>query len=352
MRMRLWPLFVLMGLCGIQVRAQDETPARQDAPRVEARQDRPEGGQERTEPEGGQETPPPEGGVRMGEPMQPPATQPAKPWPPENLQGEFIPDFAGDDLGTGRRVWSRGFREQVVLVDLWRPGGEKREETLSELRRLNAKYGSLGLVIISVAFAKDAEEVKSIIEKERMAWANILESGEDRKAALAKYGVRELPMLYMRNPDYRVMWQKPNAAGLDEELDGLMKRVEEARPARRIAQAVREFTAANQFHTQKRYYEAWMGFQRVARQYEGTQPAEDAKARIAEYEKDKEIWDEIQKSKAEFASRNAQNMLSLARMLVASEKFDTARKLYERVIADYPDTEEAATAKAELEALP
>ncbi len=328
--------------------AQDGEPAGQDRPKEQA-QDKP--APEQAQPPSQEQTPPAQG-IQRGVAVEP-ATQPAKEWPPEKLPGQLMPEFTGDDLMTGRRVWSRGFREQVVLVDLWRPGSEKRAETLSELRRLYAKYGARGLVIVSVAFAKDAEEVKAIIEKERMSdWPNVLESGEDRKEAMAKYGVREVPTLYLRNPDYMVQWQGSTAEGLDEELEALMKRVEEARPARRIAQAVREFSAANQFHTQKRYYEAWMGFQRVARQYEGTQPAEDAKARLAEYEKDKEIWEQIQKSKAEYASRNAQNMLSLARMLVASEKFDTARKLYERVIADYPDTEEATTAKAELEALP
>jgi tetratricopeptide (TPR) repeat protein len=340
----MWIVSVMIGaLTGPApyVNGQDGQPQKQETPRQEPeRQDKPQ------TPES------PRGGIRQGFPIEAPASQPAKEWPPESLRGEVMPDFAGDDLGARRRVWSRGFPEQVVLADLWRAGDDKREETVGELRRLNAKYGSRGLVIISVAFAKDAEEVRPIIEKDRMTWANLLENGEDRKASVAKYGVKAVPMLYLRNPDYRVQWQSPDAKGLDEELETLMKRVEEARPARRIAQAVREFNAANQFHTQKRYYEAWLAFQRVVRQYEGTQPAADAQARIAAYEKDAEIWQQIQKSKTEFASRNAQNMLSLARMLVASEKYDTARKLYERVIADYPDTEEAATAEAEMQALP
>ena len=54
----------------------------------------------------------------------------------------------------------------------------------------------------------------------------------------------------------------------------------------------------------------------------------------------------------EDARRQAGNWLRMARTCAQAGKYQAARKYYQRVMDDYPDTDEAITAKLEMADLP
>ncbi len=119
--------------------------------------------------------------------------------------------------------------------------------------------------------------------------------------------------------------------------------------ARRIAHAAAALDAARKLQDAKKPEAAYIAFKAIAHDFPETPAAAEAKTAITEFERDPAF---VKKASDDAAGGKAKGALSLARMYASAGKTDVARKKYEEIIAAWPTTTYAETARQELASLP
>lgn len=111
------------------------------------------------------------------------------------------------------------------------------------------------------------------------------------------------------------------------------------------ADAKEALTKADRLVDGKKYPQAIKAYESVIEEYEGTAAAGMAKTKLKQLRTDKTIGKEIREAEA---AKKCKGWLQMARSMVKNGKPDAARKYYQNIIEQYPDTSFAETAKAEL----
>jgi hypothetical protein len=110
-----------------------------------------------------------------------------------------------------------------------------------------------------------------------------------------------------------------------------------------------ELAVAKKLQSEKKDDQAYAKYKLIASAFANTDGGKEAAAEVAKYEKDTAF---MKKQNESAIAGKANSALSLARAYAGSGKADLAAKKYQSVIADFPGTTYAATAKKELDALP
>jgi outer membrane protein assembly factor BamD (BamD/ComL family) len=118
--------------------------------------------------------------------------------------------------------------------------------------------------------------------------------------------------------------------------------------AQKEQQASIALTEAEKLRAAKKYESAYPVFKQVAKAYAGTPSGDKAAAVVKQYESDAAFMKQIGDKQA---SGKAKAALSIARGYAGAGRKDAAMKKYQSVVADYPNTEWAKTAEAEMEKL-
>ena len=143
----------------------------------------------------------------------------------------------------------------------------------------------------------------------------------------------------------------PAGASARKKLNELMARPEarrQAEAADRASRADDALAAARALQKGGKDDQAYARFKALAREFPGTPAATTAAAEVKRYEADKAFVRRVVETEA---ATKAKAALSMARSYKGARKLDQARAKYESVIADFPGTTYAATAKQELAAL-
>jgi TolA-binding protein len=136
-------------------------------------------------------------------------------------------------------------------------------------------------------------------------------------------------------------------AKLDEVSKMPEVKVELAKAAA-AAKAGEELAAAQQLQADGNNEQAYVKFKSIARNYADTEAAQVAQAAVAEYEKDPAF---AKRANETVAGGKAKGMLGLAQSYKTSGKPELAKKKYQEVVDQFPDTSYAETAKKELSAM-
>jgi thiol-disulfide isomerase/thioredoxin len=109
-----------------------------------------------------------------------------------------------------------------------------------------------------------------------------------------------------------------------------------------------ELRAAKALREEKKHEEAYAKFQSVAKQHAGTPAGDEATEAVKAYESDKAFMAKLRENAA---AKKATAALSMAESYKKSGHKDKARKKYQEVIEQFPDTSYARKAQKELESL-
>jgi thiol-disulfide isomerase/thioredoxin len=121
-----------------------------------------------------------------------------------------------------------------------------------------------------------------------------------------------------------------------------------------IAQAAREDSAnftlaiAQKLQAAKRDHQAYIAYKALVKEYPGTSAATTATAAIQAYDADPSFAAAEAKADAADRSSKAKSALSLAMNYLNAGRTDTAREKFQDIVAHYPGTPEAQSAKDEL----
>ena len=143
----------------------------------------------------------------------------------------------------------------------------------------------------------------------------------------------------------------PAGATARKKLNELMARPEARQAAEAADKAARcdeALAAAMALQKEKKDDQAYFRFKAIAREFPGTDAATTAAAQVKKYESDKAFVKRV--IEKESATR-AKAALSMARSYKGARKLDQAREKYQSIIADFPGTTYADTARQELGAL-
>ena len=109
------------------------------------------------------------------------------------LVGREAPDFTQRVLGGGNfRLSER--RGEVVLLGFWTSWCGGCREHLERLARLDATYGSAGLVVVGVSLDDDPQRAAELREAVAASFRNVLDS--DKRLG-REYRVNDLPMIVL-----------------------------------------------------------------------------------------------------------------------------------------------------------
>jgi outer membrane protein assembly factor BamD (BamD/ComL family) len=129
----------------------------------------------------------------------------------------------------------------------------------------------------------------------------------------------------------------------------LAKADQDARDAERNAAATSALSIAQKLQSDKKDQQAWEKYKSIAADYAGTDAANLAAEQVKTYNKAHPEFAANAKESA--AGAKAKAALTLANSYRESGRTDLARSKYKSVIASYPNTSYAETAKRELETL-
>ena len=172
------------------------------------------------------------------------------------------------------------------------------------------------------------------LEKERAA-----EAATALKDADKLYKKKELQQALEAYEAIVADYPKSPEAGKAKELVAKIKiEVAEANASEALAKADR--LAAD-----KKYPQAMTAYGKVVEEHEGTVAAKTAATKLKQLRTDKTIGKEIREAEA---AKKCKGWLQMARGMVKNGKSDAARKYYEKIIEQFPDTSFAETAKEEM----
>jgi thiol-disulfide isomerase/thioredoxin len=127
-----------------------------------------------------------------------------------------VAEFKLADL-SGRAWDLKELRGKVVLVNFWATWCPPCRAEMPDLERLNARFGSQGLVILAVS-SEDAAEVRKYAAAEKIGFPLLLDPGDKVKQQFAVTGI---PKTFLYDREGRLAGQtldRPNAAGWMELL--------------------------------------------------------------------------------------------------------------------------------------
>jgi thiol-disulfide isomerase/thioredoxin len=227
-------------------------------------------------------------------------------------------------------------REQLTEVDKKLEGGDAKG-ALKLMARVPEDASK------DPEFAKAADETRARLDD---AAKEMLKAADD-DAAAGKYKeaaqrLRELSLSLSGLPVGEEAKKKLGAMMSKPEV----KQAVEA--AQKEAQAATALDAAKKLRDAKKHEQAYEQFKLAAKAFAGTPSGDDAAKAAKAYESDaafmKRITDQQVGGKAKAA-------LSVARSYAGAGRKEQAKKKYESIIAEYPNTDYAKTAQAELNAM-
>ncbi len=129
---------------------------------------------------------------------------------PKFVNGEVAPDFSYVDLNQKEHNLS-DFEGKWVLLDFWGSWCMPCRESNRDLTNLYAEYKDKGVEFISIALETNAASWKKAMAQDGLVWDQQYTDLKRMKSPIAQaYGVRNIPTLYLINPDGYIAAVNPN----------------------------------------------------------------------------------------------------------------------------------------------
>ncbi|RMF78480.1 MAG: hypothetical protein D6744_10065, partial [Planctomycetota bacterium] len=241
-----------------------------------------------------------------------------------------------------------------------------------------------GLEIVSISLDRTVETGVRYIEANDMPWRHVVEGGSWNTRLAKQYGIRSIPAMYLLDRDGKIAAVRPRGQRLQQALasvfgvvgqSGERARAEGGAPRDASKQATRRGQAAQTGDARKtgatsaprmqharkllndgQYAEAVETLESIIRLRGDSAAADAARKLLEKVLADETIAHALKKQKAQRErqqrARIAENLMRMGETLAAAEKYEAARRYYQRVIDEFSDTEFAKPAKQKLDALP
>ena len=293
----------------------------------------------------------------------------------------------------GTAVTSKNLSGKLVLLDFWATWCGPCVAEAPHMVKVNQTYGPRGLQVIGVSLDRDAAALKKGIKDLNFTWPQHLDVGN--KVA-GQFGVNGIPHVFLVSPQGEVLW-RGHPSGMDkaiekafkehppqlvaakvlamakeilDEIEGkskagdtaaamklLARLPEEARndadTAARMdaartavqAEADKALAEVDPLVADKQYVQAVNRLKDLKKSWAGTPAAASAQKKLNELMARPEVR---RQSEAADKAARSDEALAAARALQKDKKDDQAYFRFKAITREFPDTEAAATAAAQV----
>lgn len=110
--------------------------------------------------------------------------------------GDTLPTIALQN-NNGKTVKLNSFKGKAVLIDFWASWCAPCRVANKNLVKLNQKYASQGLTIVSISIDNDNAKWKKAISKDKMTHDQLIDPKGFKAPTAVKFGVEALPAAYL-----------------------------------------------------------------------------------------------------------------------------------------------------------
>jgi len=96
-------------------------------------------------------------------------------------------------------------RGKVFVVDFWATWCEPCVADLPKMKELYAKYKPYGVAFVGVSLDRDKDKARKFVKEHAIAWAQACSGDGWQDAAAARYGVTEIPSVWVVGRDGRIV---------------------------------------------------------------------------------------------------------------------------------------------------
>lgn len=227
---------------------------------------------------------------------------------------------------------------------------------MPHVKKAYQAYKDQGFEIIGISLDRQENALKNYIDTEKLDWLHIY----DKDGRLAKkYGVQGIPQMYVIGRDGRVVSANARGAGIEAAVKrALAQKVEIEKPIDdEIERGLRTKLAdADILRGQGKYAEAIRLYDEIGLAHPGRPTGKLANERARVLREDPEVRKQIETQSSEKYEREAEEgsaeWLKVARQMRNTGKPDLARRYYQRIMDNYPNSRVAKTAEEEMAKLP
>lgn len=120
------------------------------------------------------------------------------------------------------------YRGKTVLILFWATDNPKFKQQLPELIAIAAKYEQAGLRIIGVNLDEDESTVREFLKQHKLAWPQVFypdpEQRRWKNPLVRHYGIRDIPMLWLIDPNGVVVDTMVDLADLEAQVRPLLSK--------------------------------------------------------------------------------------------------------------------------------
>ncbi len=209
---------------------------------------------------------------------------------------------------------------------------------------MHKKYGPKGVVLLALS-----DEPKGIVQKAiRKHRINYI-VGSGARPTLKAYGVRGFPTVFVVDPEGNIVYKGHSADEAEKTIEATLKEKPPKKDGGLEARAAAEALAdADKLFKRKKYADAWEAYGQVVKSFGKSPAAAKAKKRLKEMDADRDVRVAVQEARA---GKKCRLWLSMAREMAQKGEVGRAREYYDRIVAEFPESSFAQTARQEAAAL-
>nr|WP_317632868.1 TlpA disulfide reductase family protein [uncultured Flavobacterium sp.] len=118
----------------------------------------------------------------------------------------------------GKTVKLNSFKGKAVLIDFWASWCAPCRVANKNLVKLNQKYASQGLTMVSISIDTDDAKWKKAIAKDKMTHAQLIDPKGFKAPAAIKFGVEALPAAYLFDKNGKLVAINPTDKQIIDQL--------------------------------------------------------------------------------------------------------------------------------------